>query len=947
MNSHFPSKTSPVEKGLTRQVACASDEQLRRFLLGDTIDADVREMEEHIADCAGCNVRLEHLQVADRLVQAMQEGSPILADAPSADCERVIEAAVALQMSAFSALGNKDPTRPNDDAGGNLDTPPCFDFVDPAEEPGELGRIGPYCVQRVIGRGGMGVVFEAFDPQLKRAVALKVILDNRLVDDRYRARFEAEALALARLQHRNIVQIHEVRQHRGRPYFVLEYLAGGNLAQFLASRPQPVRDSAVIARTLALAMQNAHEQGIVHRDLKPANILLSQRPTFSTVGDATSRGTMSLSDAADLKIADFGLARQWEQPGLTQTGELLGTPGYMAPELTQPVKGHSGPAIDIYALGAILYETLTGRPPFQADSVLSTLDQVRTLEPVPPRRLRPSVPRDLETICLKCLRKEANRRYKTAAAMAEDLSRFLEGRPILARPIGWVEGIHKAVRRRPAIALLVILASIMLVGATVGVLYHNVQLRTQVERADAEAALAVKEKERADRQYQEAYAALIKILDSFGEGTASIPQVVELQRTQSEHVLSFFERIVASQIDPNPRQQADLAAACRDAARLQIALGRTADAEKHLKRAIQLLEELGVQGHDNSAQQATLAACYDYLGVLLGGEPARGQEAVDSGRKAVALQERLVENAPSDARTKFNLAQACDNLGTIYRTHPGGSVLEWYERSLNILREIHRAQPDQVQYAISLAQTCSNIGPVYVAAQQLEMATAVYQEALAILEPLASDQPDNTYYAFSLAALRINLGGLDLAVGRGADGLQQYTLALVSLEAILRREPNYAMARAHLLPAHGGRAQALAQLGRHKEAVSAWDQVIALATPAQLPNFRILRAHVLVAEGMLEKAASEVDDVASAESSSPVFWYEAGNVQAQIATALSEEPSRAESHANQAIQWLKKAHASGFFDDPANEAYLKSPAFSALQSRPDFQNLLQESPSPR
>jgi tetratricopeptide (TPR) repeat protein len=694
---------------------------------------------------------------------------------------------------------------------------------------------------------------------------------------------------------------------------------------------------------LAIAVQYAHDQGIVHRDLKPANVLLLPR-VLPTADEAAGQAReMHRWDAGTVKIADFGLARQLQAPGLTQTGELLGTPGYMAPEMTIRSGDRGGPAVDIYALGAILYETLTGRPPFQGDSVLATLEQVRSLDPVPPHRLRASVPRDLETICLKCLEKNPAKRYASANGLADDLARYLDGRPILARPTGGFERLRKGIRRRPVLAMFVGLAALMVLGTVGGAAYHNVRLREQVQRADEAATRAIQAKERADHQYEQARKTLNRILESFSDqGATSIPAVVELQRTQSELALAFFEEVVAAQRDPDPRQRSDLAAAYKDAARLQIFLGRAADAEMNLNRAIEILENAMAESRDNPDDLTTLAACFDYLGVLLGNQSDRGEEAVSYGKKAVALHERLLQGDPTNARLKYSLANSCENLGTLYRTYPGGSVLEFYERSLKLLREAHRDQPDQVDIAVSLAQTCSNLGPVYAMSNQEEKATAHYEEALGILEPLSAAQPSHGYYAFSLAALRINFGFLSQAKGREQEALEQYTLALESLQGILEREPTFDQARGHLLPAHGGRAQALSQLGRHAEAVGDWDRVVELAAPADRPNYRILRAHELVAAGQLEKAAAEVDDVAQSETTRPVYWYEAGNVHAQIATALSNDPTTAEAHAVQSVAWLRKAQAAGFFQEATHAAYLKSPEFSVLENLPDFQNLLRD-----
>jgi hypothetical protein len=287
----------------------------------------------------------------------------------------------------------------------------------------------------------MGIVYRARHVRLKRLVALKKILAGAWADEEDRARFRVEAEAVARLQHPNIVQIFEVGEHRGQPFCALEYVGGGTLADRLAGTLQPARPAASLVRTLALAMDAAHRRGIVHRDLKPANILLAE-------------------DGSP-KVADFGLAKRLDQEtAQTLTGAVLGTPAYMAPEQAAGQK-EVGPAADVYALGAILYEMLTGRPPFRGVTVLDTLEQVRTREPVPPRRLQAQVPRDLETICLKCLEKQPRRRYASAAELADRLQLFLDGKPIPDRPRGWLSQAWRALRAHPwlvAVGVLLVLA---------------------------------------------------------------------------------------------------------------------------------------------------------------------------------------------------------------------------------------------------------------------------------------------------------------------------------------------------------------------------------------------------------------------------------------------------------------------------------------------------------
>ncbi|PWT90381.1 MAG: hypothetical protein C5B56_05470 [Proteobacteria bacterium] len=330
----------------------------------------------------------------------------------------------------------------------------------------ELPQIDGYDVEALLGRGGMGVVYKARHQKLKRIVALKMLLSGPFAAPQELARFQREAEAVASLKCAHIVQVYDFGDLQGRPYFTMEFVEGGSLEQFLAGTPQPARRAAELVATLASAVEVAHQSGIVHRDLKPSNILL------------TADGSP--------KISDFGLARRVDAgPEFTLSGARVGTPSYMAPEQALGKVAAVGPAADVYALGAILYEALTGRPPFRAETASETERQVISEEPAPPSRLNAKVPRDLETICLKCLHKEPSRRYASAADLAEDLQRFVRGEPIAARPAGRWERLARLARRHPAafglLATLVLLAAA--IGAGVMFLYQQ-QLAARARGAE-------------------------------------------------------------------------------------------------------------------------------------------------------------------------------------------------------------------------------------------------------------------------------------------------------------------------------------------------------------------------------------------------------------------------------------------------------------------------------
>jgi len=354
-------------------------------------------------------------------------GSPIPENAPEGCCPRCLFALASTRLSAG------DNTVP-----------------DPYPAACELhGSIfGDYEILERIGEGGMGVVYKARQGKLGRTVALKMIRSGPLASEVEIQRFRSEAQAAASLQHANVVAIHEIGEQKGRLFFSMDYVEGESLAAAVRRNTLSAERAARYVKTVAEAVHYAHENGILHRDLKPANVLI---------------------DANDQpRITDFGLAKQLDvESGLTVSGEVMGTPSYAPPEQAEGRRGDMGPASDVYSLGAILYDLLVGRPPFRAETPVDTLRQVIDTEPVSPRLLNPKTPRDLETICLKCLAKKPRQRYGSARDLAEELERFLNNQPILARPISSVTRAWRWAQRKPARAGLtsLLLLVLLLLGA--------------------------------------------------------------------------------------------------------------------------------------------------------------------------------------------------------------------------------------------------------------------------------------------------------------------------------------------------------------------------------------------------------------------------------------------------------------------------------------------------
>ncbi len=367
-------------------------------------------------------------------------------------------------------------------------------------------QVPGYEILGELGRGGMGVVYKARHLRLNRLVALKMVLAGGHAGSEDRVRFLAEAEAVAAMQHPNIVQVFEIGQQDGLPYMALEYVNGGSLADRLRDGLPLPKEAARLVEQLAHGMAAAHAKGIIHRDLKPHNVLLRRKSEIENPKSEKAQNR-SVSDfgfrISDLepKVTDFGLAKKVEGgSGLTQTGAVMGTPSYMAPEQAEGKKD-VGPAADVYALGAILYECLTGRPPFRGSTPIDTMMQVVAEEPASVRQLQRSCPRDLETICHKCLHKEPGKRYASAVALAEDLRRFQAGEPITARPVGRVERAAKWVRRNPVLTGAIVAVTTALLLGTVVSTYFGLNAaqeanNAQRQREDSQEARGRRQEER-------------------------------------------------------------------------------------------------------------------------------------------------------------------------------------------------------------------------------------------------------------------------------------------------------------------------------------------------------------------------------------------------------------------------------------------------------------------
>jgi serine/threonine-protein kinase len=602
-----------------------------------------------------------------------------------------------------------------------------------------LPPVPGYALLRVLGRGGMGVVYQARHLRLNRLVALKMVLAGAHADAQQRARLYLEAEALAGLQHPNIVQVYEIGEHDRCPYLALEFVDGGGLDRNLARKPQPAREAAELVETLARAMHAAHQRGIVHRDLKPANVLLT--------GDGLP------------KITDFGLAKRLESQGQTQTGQVMGTPSYMAPEQAAGRTHEVGPLADVWALGTILYECLTGRPPFAGNSVHETLEQVLAHDPVAPGRLGHKVPRDLETICLKCLQKDPKKRYASAGDLAEDLRRFQAGEPIQARPVSRAERTLKWVKRRPTLAVLILLVTVAAVVAAVGGAMYSARLRA--------------ERDRAERNFGRARGAVDAMLTEVGEKQlADEPQMEKTRKVLLEQALDYYRQFLEEKSD-DPVLRKDMAHAQARVADIYRLL-QDPQAEGAYDEAIALLAALADSSPADVELQEMLAYCHNFRGEVLrlGDRPREAKQAYEA---ALRIQWDLVTREPGKRDYRRDQARTFYNLGILSKsTSRMQEAKEQFAAAIRLLEKLAKENPSAVEYRQHLARVYLNRGPALRGTDGFDAARQSYMAAIELLQDLHRQDPDKRDYRHELAAVYNNLGNL---LARAAADNGQSTLA--------------------------------------------------------------------------------------------------------------------------------------------------------------------------
>jgi tetratricopeptide (TPR) repeat protein len=625
------------------------------------------------------------------------------------------------------------------------------EFVGCAIAPSRLSatQLGNYDLLEEVGRGGMGVVYRARERSLDRTVAIKRVRDGALADDDAIWRCLKEAKAVSRLNHPNIVQIYRVSDSGQEPFIALEFVEGPTLAQRIGGTPLAPRLVGMIAAAVARAIQHAHEHGIIHRDLKPANILLSGPPEKPVP-----------------KVTDFGAAKELAHATDAVRTRFLGTPSYMAPEQVEPKWGTINQLTDVYGIGTVLYEALTGRPPFRADSIGETLRQVTETQPVSPRLLNPAIPRDLETVCLKCLQKEPARRYHSTVALADDLERFLAGQPIHARPVGPVQRTWMWCRRKPGTASLVAVSLFALMGGMAGITIE--WRRAEVARESAVAS---------DLEAQRLLTELIESNPLDARRTSRpVATIIDVLRKAETHCRNLLQK--------NPDETSVRIALTKVYGRLNnlyCQRGQASEAEA-IRRQARALWEPRANAPGNAEWRYWLAVAYSL-------DDDNVPQFFQSQQHAEAIWQDLAQDQPDN----LDLLREIWRFRTVMAGHFDSKIGEAWQSQLQEsrteLHELVRRNPGDRVLRKRLALRCFLLGEVCKRNSTAGSASSFWRESYNHYKILTEERPDDLLDNLSL--------GISCSRLIGAEPTDPYYLAAVPsldragrrLNALLTTEP--------------------------------------------------------------------------------------------------------------------------------------------------------------
>ena len=655
------------------------------------------------------------------------------------------------------------------------------DYAPVADAVPEPRKIGRFQIERLLGRGGAGLVFLAHDPRLLRQVALKIPRLDALVTGHLSDRFMREAKAAALLSHPNIVTVFDAGFVGPAVYVASQFVPGPNLAEWLLEHPDklPPAAAAKIVSALASAVQHAHSRGVIHRDLKPSNIQIDLSSTVSN----------SLAD--QVRITDFGLARiesTADQP--TASGAVLGTPAYMSPEQARGDTANYGAAVDIYSLGSILYELLTGKPPHLKSTVPATLRAVELDEPVAPSRIKRTIPRDLEAICLKCLEKRPGRRYSSAFALESDLQRFIHGEPVLARHIGNLQRLTRWCHRNPALATVSGLAvATFLVGFSL--VFWQWQraeghLKTAVDATELANTEAIRARQSADYARQ----ALDDMTSQVAtEWLLGQPQLSAEQKNFLQSAITHYRRFASLSTDDETAEN-QVASAAFQLGTLLRRLGENEEAESAYSHARDVWLSLAERFPENTTYRLQLARACHAMQIVLR-SAGRLDDAEAASLTAMDLLQELSFEAPDDEEVREEFAKVLTNFGNLLRgTNRIDEAGEAHVAALDLLQQLTADHPDHPGYRQTYSMSLNNLALVRFGQQRLDEAIELIEQSLTVKEQLASDFPDQRKYSEDLALGLLNQGSLMERLER-LELAEDYTLrAIVSYDLLINAYPS-------------------------------------------------------------------------------------------------------------------------------------------------------------
>ncbi len=638
-------------------------------------------------------------------------------------------------------------------------------LLEPSENENSLGQIGGYEVQELVGRGGMGVVYRARQRKLNRIVAVKTIVTGSMAGSTEIERFRREAEAAARLDHPGIVPVFEIGEESDVVFFSMGYVAGGSLAEHLRENTLTPSAAAETVRQLAKALQFAHDAGVLHRDLKPANVMLDE--------------------AGHPKLADFGLARMIDREGVTLTGAAVGTPSYMPPEQATglfPI----GPTSDVYGLGAILYACLCGHPPFRGPSTMATLNMVMFERPAALRQLRSDIPRDLETICEKCLEKYPSSRYQSAAELADELQRFLDDRPILARPVPVWTRLARWCRRKPLVAGLIGTVAVTLIAGIVVSSYFAFLARQRAINAEL-ASNAAKQ------QSHLALRSLRTVIRSVQEQLKAIPETREVRRTLLVQVLDDLKEVSNGYIE-QAEVDRESALALADLARLYTEIGDEAGtgvvalSDSHFRRSAEMyLELLDVAPDDTALAKTAFETILEYGNTAR--EYTQFEQAVWAHTQGRRIAMQWHTRTPTDPDAQLAYLQSSEALGeAMLRSGKARESRAYILDAVRLAEDYCAAHPDVTGY-YNLRRCYCTAGDMHRVMKEFPEAKLAYEKMCATSDTLDELDPRNPQNLCDRSADFERLGDFHMALKDLPQARKDYEESLRLAVAYIADDP--------------------------------------------------------------------------------------------------------------------------------------------------------------